>query len=152
MATPGPTQGMGQQNGDVHVGGNSVLEIDQWEFTPTQKLGGVVTNATGGFEGQIMGAMGGKGSIRIVVPKTGYTTPIVAAATTIVNLYADAAKAHGYTNIPAVFESSPTKIELISDKAIGITINFKANGPYNAIGAFAVLGSFNNEATSSSGT
>ena len=77
----GPTQGQGQQNGDAHVGGNSILEIDQWEFTPTQKLGSVVTNATGGFEGQIRGAMGGKGSVRIVVPKTGYTAPIVAGST-----------------------------------------------------------------------
>ncbi len=148
----GPTQGQGQQNGDAHVGGNSILEIDQWEFTPTQKLGAVVTNATGGFEGQIRGAPGGKGSIRIVVPKTGYTTPIAAGAYTILNLYADAARLHGYTQIYAEFESAPTKIELISDKAIGITINFKANGPYNAIGAFAVLGTYNNEVTSSSGT
>jgi hypothetical protein len=143
---------MGQQNGDALVGGSSILEIDQWEFTPTQKLGAVVTNATGGFEGQIRGAPGGKGSIRIVVPKTGYSTPIVAGAATVLNLYADAARAHGYTQINAEFESAPTKIELISDKAIGITIHFRANGPYNAIGAFAVLGSYNNEATSSSGT
>lgn len=148
----GPTQGMGQQNGDAHVGGSSILEIDQWDFTPTQKLGPVVTNATGGFEGQIMGAPGGKGSIRIVVPKAGYSVPIVAGAVTILNLYADAARVHGYTQINAVFESAPTKIELISDKAIGITINFKANGPYNATGAFAVLGAYNNESTSSSGT
>ncbi len=148
----GPTQGQGQQNGDAHVGGSSILEIDQWEFTPTQKLGAVVTNVTGGFEGQIRGAPGGKGSIRIVVPKTGYTAPITAGAYTILNLYADAARLHGYTQIYAEFESAPTKIELISDKAIGITINFKANGPYNATGAFAVLGPFNNEVTSSSGT
>jgi hypothetical protein len=142
----GTTQGMGQQNGNVLIGSTPMMEIDQWEFTPTQKLGAVVTNATGGFEGQIMGAVGGKGSIRIVVPKTGYSAPIVAGAATTINLYADAAKTHGYTNIPAVFESAPVKIELISEKAIGITVNFKANGPYDAIGAFAVLGSDNNEA------
>ena len=148
----GPTQGQGQQNGNVHIGGSSVLEIDQWEFTPTQKLGAVVTNVTGGFEGQVMGAPGGKGSIRIVVPKTGYSAPLPMNANTVVNLYADAARLHGYTNINAVFESAPTKIELISDKAIGITINFRANGPYDAIGAFAVLGTYNNEQTTSSGT
>ena len=147
----GPTQGQGQQNGDAHVGGSSILEIDQWEFTPTQKLGAVVTNVTGGFEGQIRGATGGKGSIRIVVPKTGYTAPIVAGAYTILNLYADAARLHGYTQIYAEFESAPTKIELISDKAIGITINFKANGPYNATGA-SPCSAVNNEVTSSSGT
>ena len=148
----GPTKAMGQQNGDAHVGGLSILEIDQWEFTPTQKLGAVVTNATGGFAGQVRGAPGGRGSIRIVVPKTGYANPIVAGATTVLNLYADADRNHGYTNINAEFESAPTKIELISDKAIGITINFKANGPYDAIGGFAVLGAYNNLATSSSGT
>jgi len=148
----GSTKGMGQQNGDAHVGGSSILEIDQWEFTPTQKLGTVVTNATGGFEGQIRGAVGGRGSIRIVVPVTGYTTPIVAGATTVLCLYADAARLHGYTYINAEFESAPTTIELIGEKAIGITIHFKANGPYNAKGAFAVLGAYNNEVTSSSGT
>ena len=79
-------------------------------------------------------------------------SPEVTGAYTILNLYADAARLHGYTQIYAEFESAPTKIELISDKAIGITINFKANGPYNATGAFAVLGPFNNEVTSSSGT
>ncbi len=148
----GPTQGMGQQNGDAHVGGSSILEIDQWEFTPTQKCGAVVTNATGGFEGQVMGAAGGKGSIRIVVPKTGYGAPLPMNANTVLDLYADAARLHGFTQINAVFESSPVKIELISDRAIGITVNFKANGPYNASGAFAVLGSYNQEVTSSSGT
>jgi len=148
----GPTLGMGQQNGDVHVGGVSVLEINKWDFEPTQKLGKVVTNATGGFEGQIMGGVGGKGQITVVVPKTGFTTPIVAGANTTLNLYADAARAHGFTNIVAVLESAPVKIELNSENAIEITLNFKANGPFNAIGAFAVLGGYNNEATSSSGT
>ncbi len=143
---------MGQQNGDAHVGGSSILEINAWEFSPRQKLGAVVTNATGGFEGQIMGAPGGKGRITIVVPKTGYTTPIVAGAPTTLDLYADAARQHGFTNIVAVLDSAPVKIELNSENAIEITLNFKANGPYDAIGAFAVLGSYNNIATSSSGT
>jgi hypothetical protein len=143
---------MGQQNGDAHVGGSSILEIKAWEFTPKQKLGSVVTNATGGFEGQIKGAPSGKGSVTIVVPKTGYTTPIVAGADTTLDLYADAARLHGFTNIVASFEDSPVKIELNSDNAIEITVNFRSNGPYDAIGAFAVLGSYNNIATSSSGT
>ena len=86
------------------------------------------------------------------MPKAGYSAPLPIGANTILNLYADAARLHGFTQINAVFESAPVKIELISDKAIGITVNFKANGPYNATGAFAVLGSYNNEATSSSGT
>ena len=95
---------------------------------------------------------GGKGSITIIVPKTGYTTPIVAGATTVLDLYADAARLHGYTQINAEFESGATLVNLNSDKAIGIKIAFRANGPYNAIGAFAVLGAYNDEATSSSGT
>ena len=52
---PAPTQGMGQQNGDCHVGGTQMLEVEQWVIHAHPKLGGVVTNATGGFEGQIMG-------------------------------------------------------------------------------------------------
>jgi hypothetical protein len=149
---PGPTQGMGQQNGDAHVGGNSILEVKAWSFTPKQKLGSVVTNVTGGFEGQIRGAPSGRGSVTIVVPKTGYGTPFVMGAGTILNLYADAARQHGYTQIYAEIEDAPTKIELNSENAIEITVNFKTNGPFNAIGAFAVLGNYNNVATSSSGT
>ena len=149
---PGPTQGMGQQNGDAHVGGSSILEISRWEFEPAQKLGKVITNATGGFEGQIMGGLSGKGQVTIVIPKTGYTTPIVAGAATVLDLYADAARVHGFTNIVAVFESAPVKIELNSENAIEITLHFRSNGPYDAIGAFAVLGGYNNLATSSSGT
>ncbi len=151
MSTPGPTQGMGQQNGDAHVGGSSILEIKGWEFTPRQALAAVVTNATGGFEGQIRGAPGGEGQVEIVVPKTGFSTPFVMGAPTTLDLYADAARAHGYTNIVAEFESAPTKIELISKDAIMITVKFKTNGPYDAIGAFAILGAYNNLATSSSG-
>ncbi len=152
MSTPGPTQGMGQQNGDAHVGGSSILEINAWEFTPSQKLGKVVTNVTGGFQGQIRGAVSGKGKVTIVVPKTGDTAPFVAGAPTTLDLYADAARAHGFTNIVAELESTPVKIELNSENAIEITVNFQANGPFDAIGAFAVLGTYNNIATSSSGT
>jgi len=152
MTAPGPTKGMGQQFGDVHVGGTPVAEIDQWDFEPAQKLGGVITNATGGFEGQIRGGISGHGSVRIIVPATGYSAPIVAGASTTLNLYADQAKAHGYTNLVVEFDKAPTKIELNSQNAIAITVNFKSNGPYDAIGAFAILGSYNNEATSSSGT
>jgi hypothetical protein len=143
---------MGQQNGDAHVGGSSILEIKGWEFEPAQKLGGVITNATGGFEGQIRGGLKGKGKITIVVPKTGYSAPIVAGAPTTLDLYADAARNHGYTNIVAEFDSAPTRIELNSENAIEIDVHFKSNGPFNAIGAFAVLGAYNDESTSSSGT
>ena len=104
---PTATQGLGQQYGDVHVGGQSVLEIVKWEFEPVQKLGKVVTNATGGFEGQVQGAISGKGSITVLVPKTGYSAPIVAGANTTLNLYADAAKLHGFTNVPRSFRVRP---------------------------------------------
>ncbi len=143
---------MGQQNGDAHVGGSSILEVRKWTFKPKQKLGRVVTNATGGFEGQIRGAPSGEGSVTIVIPKTGFTAPFVMGAATTLNLYADAARAHGYTNITAEFDAATTEIDLNSENAIEITVNFRSNGPYDAIGAFAILGAYNNEATSSSGT
>lgn len=44
------------------------------------------------------------------------------------------------------------KIELNAEGAVEITLNFRSNGPYDAIGTFAVLGAMNNIATSSSGT
>ena len=106
---PGPTQGMGQQNGDCHVGGTQLAEVKAWEFTPTQKCGSVVTNATGGFEGQILGGIGGAGSVTLVVPKTGYSTPPQFGATPILNLYADAAKVHGFTQMPIAVEKASVK-------------------------------------------
>jgi hypothetical protein len=142
---------MGQQYGDAHVGGTSILEVTAWDFEPAEKLGGVVSNATGGFEGQIYGSISGKGKVTILVPKTGYTTPFVFGADTTLNLYADQAKQHGYTNINAALESAPVSIDLSSEKGIEITYNFKSNGPFDAIGAFAVLGAHNNVQTSSSG-
>ena len=39
-----------------------------------------------------MVAASGKGRITIVIPKTGFTNPIVMQATTLLNLYADAAR------------------------------------------------------------
>ena len=148
----GPSQGMGQQNGDCHLGSTQMLEVKKWQFTPTQKVGAVVTNVTGGFEGQIMGAVGGYGSVTLVIPKTGYQTPPQFGATPILNLYADAAKLHGYTQMPIAVEKNSVSIDLSSSEGIMLTFNFKANGPYNATGAFAVLGAYNDEATSSSGT
>jgi len=149
---PAPTQGMGQQFGDCHVGSTQLAEVKKWDFEPTQKLGSVVTNATGGFEGQIMGRIGGSGSVTLVIPKTGYQTPPAFGATPILNLYADAAHAHGYTQIPIAVERNSVKIDLNAADGIELTFSFKANGPYNAIGAFAVLGAYNMETTSSSGT
>jgi hypothetical protein len=143
---------MGQQNGDARTGGNSILEVTAWDFEPAEKLGGVVSNATGGFEGQIYGAISGKGKVTVLVPRTGYTTPFVFGVDTVLNLYADKARAHGFEQINAAVESAPVAIDLSSEKGIAITFNFKSNGPYNAIGAFAVLGAFNQERTSSSGT
>ena len=150
MATP--TRGMGQQYGDAHVGGGSILEVTAWDFEPAEKLGGVVSNVTGGFEGQIYGAVSGKGKVTVLAPKTGYGTPFVFGADTVLNLYADQDRQHGFTNINAAVESAPVSIDLSSDKGIEITFNFKSNGPYDAIGAFAVLGSYNNVQTSGSGT
>jgi hypothetical protein len=148
----GPTKGMGQQSGDAHAGSGQILEVTAWDFESAEKLGGVVTNATGGFEGQVYGAISGKGKVTVLIPKIGFTVPIVFGVDTVLNLYADAAKLHGFTNINAALESAPVSIDLSSDKGIEITYNFKSNGPYDAIGAFAVLGAFNNEQTSSSGT
>ena len=76
--------------------------------------------------------------------------PFVFGADTVLNLYADQARQHGFQQINAALESAPVSIDLSSDKGIEITFNFKSNGPYNAIGAFAVLGA-NNMYTSSSG-
>ena len=73
---------------------------------PRKKCGAVVTNVTGGFEGQIMGAVGGYGSVTLVIPKTGYQTPPQFGATPILNLYADAAKLHGYTQMPIAVEKN----------------------------------------------
>ena len=77
--------------------------------------------------------------------------PFVFGADTVLNLYADKARAHGFEQINAALESAPVAIDLSSDKGIEITFNFKSNGPFNAIGAFAVLGGLNQEQTSSSG-
>ncbi len=148
----GPTQGMGQQNGDCHLGSTQVLELLEWEFEPSQKCSGVVTNVTGGFEGQVMGGIGGRGNVKLLIPKTGYQTPPQFGTTPILNLYADAAKLHGYTQMPIAVEKNSVRINLSAPEGITLTFNFKANVPYNAIGAFAVLGAFNNESTSSSGT
>ena len=43
-------------------------------------------------------------------------------------------------------------IDLSSDKGVQIEYRFRSAGPFNAIGGFAVLGSYNEEITSSSGT
>ena len=149
---PGTTQGQGQQGGDCHLGSTQLLEVKEWEFEPTQKCGSVVTNVTGGFEGQVMGGIGGSGSVTLLIPKTGYQTPPQFGTTPILNLYADAARLHGYTNMPIAVEKNSVNIDLSSAEGIKLTFSFKANGPYNAIGAFAVLGSYNDESTSSSGT
>lgn len=141
--------GLGQQNGDVHIGGSSVLEISRWSFEPVQKLGSVISDTTQGFESQVLGGISGKGSVTIVVPKTGYAAPIQAGAAPVLNLFADAAKLHGFTNMPISFESAPVRIELNSDNQIEITVNFRSNGPFNATGAFAILGNYNNLLTSS---
>ena len=135
MGAPGPTQGMGQQFGDAHVGSVQLAEVVKWEFTPTQKFGSVVTNATGGFEGQVMGGIGGHGSVTLLVPKTGYSTPPQFGDTPTLNLYADAAKVHGFTQIPIAVDLATVKIDLNSPDGITISFNFKANGPYNATGA-----------------
>ena len=71
---------------------------------------------------------------------------------TTLNLYADKARAHGFQQIQAVLESTPVSIDLSSDKGVQIEYKFKSAGPYNATGAFAVLGVYNQESTSSSGT
>ncbi|MEI8374808.1 MAG: hypothetical protein WCJ35_18445 [Planctomycetota bacterium] len=146
------TPGRGQQNGDVHVGGNSILEISRWSFEPVQNLGNLISSTTSGFQSQVLGGISGRGSITITVPKTGYTNPIQAGAAPVLNLYADAARLHGFTNMPVSFESAPVKIEINADSAVEITLNFRSKGPFNATGAFAVLGNYNNLLTSSSGT
>ncbi len=151
MSTPGNTQGFGHQNGDAHTSSGAILEVAAWAFEPAQKLGGVVTNATGGFQGQVMGAISGRGRVTVVVPAGATAAAMVFGAVTTLNLYADKARQHGYTQIQAVLESTPVAIDLSSDKGVQIEYRFRSAGPFNAIGGFAVLGSYNDEATSSSG-
>jgi len=145
MSKSGPSGGMGQQFGDATSGtapGTSIYEVTGWDFEPSQKLGGVVTNATGGYEGQVRGAMSGKGKVTILIPFTAsQTSPGSANFGTdlILNLYADGNKYIGYEGIHAALESTPVAIELGSDKGIEITFNFKANGPFTAKGAFSNL-------------
>jgi hypothetical protein len=137
----GPSQGLGGQYGDCNLGGTQLVELVEWQFTPTQKVGSVVTNATGGFEGQVMGGKGGSGSVTLLVPKTGYSTPPTFNATPTLNLYADAAHAHGFTAMPIAVDRGSVKLNLSSPEGVRITFNFKTNGPYTATGAFALLGS-----------
>ena len=142
MGNPNSTQGMGQQNGSATGPNGVIYEVSAWDFEPSEKLGSVVTNATGGFEGQIYGAVSGKGKVTIVVPATNYQSGFQFGQDTLLNLYADAQQQHGFQNIYAALESAPVSIELSSDNAIMITFNFKSNGPYQAIGAFAILNNF----------
>ena len=101
-----PTQGMGQQNGDATAAGGQIVEVTAWDFEPAEKLGGVVTNVTGGFEGQVYGAISGKGKVTVLVPKTGSCVPFVFGADTVLNLYADKARQHGFQQINAALESA----------------------------------------------
>lgn len=140
------TKGMGQQNGTCRTATGEILEVSGWDFEPAQKLGGVVTNYTGGFEGQIHGAISGKGKVTVVVPN-GATSAVMQmdpqggnALDVTLQLYADLNQHHGFTDVVASLESSPVSIDLSSDKGIEITYNFKSNGPFKAIGAFAVIG------------
>ena len=149
---PGQTEGTVSRFGDAHMGRASNSLKSSVGLHPHAKTGSIVTNATGGFEGQVMGGIGGHGSVTLLVPKTGYSTPPQFGDTPILNLYADAAKQHGFTQMPIAVDLAAVKIDLNSSDGIRISFNFKANGPYNAIGAFAVLGIYNQEATSSSGT
>lgn len=140
----GTTQGMGQQNGTATLNNGTIYEVSGWDFEPAQKLGGVVTNATEGFEGQIYGAVSGKGKVTVVVPNDATDAvmqmdPTGIGGDVVLNLYADKDQAHGYEGIQAALESAPVSIDLSSDKAIEITYNFKADGPFYGIGAFAVI-------------
>ena len=147
-----PSQPLGGQYGDVHMGSTQLIQLTDWTFTPEQIVGETVTNVTGGFKGQIMGAVGGSGTFTLLVPASGYSTPPTFGATPTLNLYADAAKVHGFVNMPIALTKTPVKSMLSGKDGIRITFNFNANGPYNATGAFAILGSYNDEITSSSGT
>jgi hypothetical protein len=149
-AAAGPTKGMGQQYGDAWVGASpgvsQLLEVTAWDFEPAEKLGGVVTNQTGGFEGQVYGAMSGKGKVTILIPVSASGGPSPGSAQfgtdLILNLYADNAKLSGYQNVHAAIESAPVSLDLSSDKGIEITYNFKSNGPFTPIGAFAMLNTY----------
>jgi hypothetical protein len=136
---------MGQQNGDATTDGGQILEVSAWDFEPAQKLGGVFTNATGGFEGQIHGGVSGKGKVTVVIPSDASAVPGGFAFgdgnDVTLNLYADIDQSHGYEKIIAAIESAPVSVDLSSEKGIEITFNFKSNGPYDAIGAFAVVSS-----------
>ena len=146
MANP-TTKGMGQQYGTVQTGNGEIYEVTAWDFEPSEKLGGVVSNATGGFEGQIYGAVSGKGKVTVLVPDNqgSAVAPLQFGQDTILNLYADYAGDHGFENINAALESSPVAIDLSSDKGIEITYNFKSNGPFQAIGYFNVLNDYTDD-------
>lgn len=136
------TKGMGQQNGTARNESGDISEVTGWEFEPAQTLGSVVSNATGGFQGQIYGSVSGKGKVTVLVPAGADSAPMNFGADTVLNLYADANQDHGFENINAAIESTPVAIDLSSDKGIEITYNFKSNGPFDTIGAFDVLGDY----------
>ena len=141
MANP-TTKGMGQQSGNATTESGDILEVTMWDFEPAQKLGSVVTNATGGFEGQIFGACSGKGKVTVVVPYDASASPLLFGEDTVLNLYAEDDQSHGYENINAALESTPVAIDLSSERGVEITYNFRSNGPYDTIGAFDVFGDY----------
>ena len=61
---PGPTQGLGQQNGDAHVGGNQVLEISGWGFEPSQKLGRVSLTPPAALRARLWWRPAARGGLR----------------------------------------------------------------------------------------
>ena len=76
-----------------------------------------------------------------MIPKTGYQHAAAVGATPILNLYADAARLHGYTQSRSPWRRPRSRSTSIPTRH-RVTFNFRANGPYNAIGAFAVLGTY----------
>lgn len=135
---PTESKGFTGQYGNAKVGSSAIAEVAEWEFEPSQKLGAVVTNATGGFESQILGAISGKGSVTVVIPSTGAACPMTFGTAVTLLLQAEAAGTNSFT-IKAVLESAPVVVKLASEEAVAVKFNFKSTGPFSGTGAFAVV-------------
>lgn len=143
MSTKGFTGKYGDAVPASGGGGSTsgIQEVTAWEFEPAQKVGTVVTNATNGFEGKVIGAVGGKGKVEVVVPASAGAPPLVFGSEVSLTLKADKAGTHSFVLL-AVLTSVPVSINLASEDAVKMTFNFEADGEFTATGMFAMLGAY----------
>ena len=71
----GPTQGMGQQNGDAHIGSTQMLEVEQWEFNPRKNAAASSPTPPAASKARSWAASAATAASRSSFPKTGYSTP-----------------------------------------------------------------------------